>query len=73
MRLDIHTLPSRCKFRRVQSSGSPKLAATEATRGIHVQQVQAAATPLAAFSNYQSNATIVQALLAQPSTWPGPY
>ena len=65
MRLDIHALPSRRKVRCVQSSGSPTLAATGVTRGIHVQQAQAAATSLVTFSNYQSNATIVQALLAR--------
>lgn len=65
MRLDIHALPSRRKVRCVQSSGSPTLAVTGAMRGIRVQQAQAQATPLAAFSNYQSNATIVQALLAR--------
>jgi hypothetical protein len=72
MRPDIHALPSRRKIRCVQSSDSPMLAATGATHGIHVQQAQAAVTPLAAFSNYQPNATIVQALLVQPRR-PGPH
>jgi hypothetical protein len=44
MRLDIHALPSRRKVRCVQSSGFPMLAATGATRGIHIQQAQAATT-----------------------------